>query len=146
MRLSQIESRRTTQGWPGRDAFHRVLAPANPYGSAKLPVTMACHGRAAANPYRSMAMTPPNVPKGQRDNSPAFQRRVTIAPTTSPEGTAETTFQLDPHHRSRASSGPSGLEPIFETYPALKRRAIVERPSGTNPTFPLTPVIQEDRS
>ena len=60
-------------------------------------------------------------PGGMIDNSPAFQRRDRGGKTISPEGKAE------PDRVSR----PYGTHPTRTLNPALKRRAILICPSGT---------------
>ena len=70
----------------------------------------------------------PNVAKRPDENSPALQRRVSRSAMTSPEGTAE---------RCRGGVGsvvPPGLFAMMTPNPALKRRAIVGCPSGTQPS------------
>ena len=64
------------------------------------------------------------VPKGHPENSPAFQRRVQGHTWPSPEGTAELVSQIPPLGR------PFGTAMIDDWFPALKRRAIVDHPSG----------------
>src|SRR5580700_3237723 len=61
-------------------------------------------------------------PGGMVENSPAFQRRDKSERASSPEGTAE---------RGRRISRPFGTYPSLTSIPALKRRAIVVGPSGT---------------
>src|SRR2546425_1209268 len=63
----------------------------------------------------------PYHPGGMAENSPAFQRREIGKRTSSPEGTAETD----------SLGRPSGTYSSQTSYPALKRRAIVVCPSGT---------------
>ena len=66
-------------------------------------------------------------PAGITENSPAFQRWVRAAHTTSPAGTAE----------NRCLSRPFGTGHASATVPALKRWAILICPSGTGaePSF-----------
>ena len=59
-------------------------------------------------------------PDGTIENSPAFQRRVWRDRRLSPEGTAEL----------GVLSRPFGTWPAQATVPALKRRAIINHPSG----------------
>ncbi len=66
-------------------------------------------------------------PGGMVENSPAFQRRDSGEQAPSPGGTAE---------RERFSR-PSGTYPSGGSNPALKRRAILACPSGTE-TAPVT--------
>jgi len=66
-------------------------------------------------------------PGGMVENSPAFQRRDRGERAPSPAGTAEI----------ERVSRPSGTYPSGTSNPALKRRAIIVRPSGTK-TAPLT--------
>src|SRR5437773_379015 len=60
-------------------------------------------------------------PGGMAENSPAFQRRDRDKRVTSPVGTTE------PDYLSR----PFGTYPFRSSNPALKRRAILDCPSGT---------------
>ncbi len=60
-------------------------------------------------------------PGGMVENSPAFQRRDDGRRAPSPVGTAEI----------ECFSRPSGTYPSGTSIPALKRRAIIARPSGT---------------
>ena len=60
-------------------------------------------------------------PGGMAENSPAFQRWDRGPGVSSPEGTAE----------NRQLSRPCGTQPSIRPHPALKRRAIFKRPSGT---------------
>ena len=64
------------------------------------------------------------VPAGTPENSPAFQRRGVVRGHASPAGTAE--------HAPGSFLQPS-LRDVSDrdSYPALKRRAILPRPSGT---------------
>ena len=59
-------------------------------------------------------------PGGTDENSPAFQRRVCTTVGISPEGTAEAVV----------FSRPFGTQCRLATIPALKRRAILNHPSG----------------
>lgn len=92
-----------------------------------------------------VSMTPRTdgpVPEGQHENSPPFQGWVSITNTPSPEGTAErATTGIIP--LSGASIVPSGRTSLFNSNPALKRRAIVTRPAGTNTRpLPLRPGLR----
>jgi len=60
-------------------------------------------------------------PGGMLENSPAFQRRESGDRAPSPGGTAEIAWV----------SRPSGTYPTGTSNPALKRRAIIVCPSGT---------------
>ena len=66
-------------------------------------------------------------PGGMVENSPAFQRRDNGQPAPSPAGTAEI----------GCVSRPCGTYPSRTSNPALKRRAIILSPSGTE-TAPVT--------
>ena len=63
------------------------------------------------------------VAQRPHENSPAFQRRVLAGGNASPVGTAEW---------SAPQPSLSGLFPCVRVIPALKRRAIVGCPCGTN--------------
>ena len=63
------------------------------------------------------------VPEGLTENSPAFQRRVRSREKPSPEGTAEPAVIIH-------SAVPSGLHALRASFPALKRRAILDHPFG----------------
>jgi hypothetical protein len=97
-----------------------------------------CPGRAphsvrAASPRRARSDAPSHKcelselgegrlhPEGMFENSPAFQRWVGTRTRISPEGTAD----------DRRLSRPSGTRPDLAINPALKRWAILNRPSGT---------------
>ena len=74
------------------------------------------------------ATSPPAfVPTGQPDNSPAFQRRVSVGVGTSPTGTAERTtmFPPCPSISSANLNRPSGTWNLGGLNPALKCRAVV---------------------
>jgi len=75
-----------------------------------------------AHPNRRRAAPRPfHHPGGMVENNPAFQRRDRRQRAPSPEGTAE----------SDCISRPFGTYPSRASNPALKRRAIVICPSGT---------------
>src|SRR5260370_4378599 len=82
-------------------------------------------------------------PEGMVENSPAFQRRDGLERESSPAGTAET---------GRVSR-PSGTYPSRTSNPALKRRAIIVCPSGTetdlctpNPSVIRTPPLRGEHN
>ena len=60
--------------------------------------------------------------EGAFENSPAFQRRVGFVTAQVPKGRLTSTH---------SSAVPSGLGSVCAVVPALKRRAIFERPYGT---------------
>ena len=81
-------------------------------------------GRVKPNAFREFGVL---VPEGHGEKSPAFQRWVVAGREASPGGTIETWISGSGFCR------PSGtLESIQSRDPALKRRAIVECPSGTD--------------
>ncbi len=75
------------------------------------------------------------VPKGLCENSPAFQRREKVPEISSPAGTVETsrnaTQLIFVELKSGSVSRPCGTCCNSNPIPALKRRAIVGCPSGT---------------
>jgi hypothetical protein len=70
-------------------------------------------------------------PEGMVENSLAFQRWVSTRARISPEGTTE----------GRRLSRPSGTRPDLAINPALKRWAILNRPSGTGARIRLPSVL-----
>ena len=71
-------------------------------------------------------------PVGTSDNSPAFQRRVHDSGEMSPEGTVERVSRVDGFPEVFPKfSRPFGTCAVPGVIPALKRRAILGRPSGT---------------
>ena len=86
--------------------------------------------------------------EGTSDNSPAFERRVSRGKMSSPEGTAEISpvvsisgegcfqnfrlnYEMFAFRFSQCLGRPFGTYRVFDLIPALKRRAIFGRPSGT---------------
>ena len=73
------------------------------------------------------------VPEGHHDNSPAFKRRETPTIGESPEGTADGRHVMNRAWNVQRSLGrPFGTWNQFRFNPALKRRAILDCPSGTS--------------
>ncbi len=79
-------------------------------------------------PFGNLAAIP--VPKGQHDNSPAFQRWGDVNEFSSPEGTTE----IGATNSISRSAVPSGLPLPLASNPAFKRWAILKCPSGTSGT------------
>jgi hypothetical protein len=90
-----------------------------------LPPTPARCGRGRPRPMSLGFQL--HHPGGMFENSPAFQRRDDAKRAPSPAGTAEI----------ECFGRPSGTYPSGTSIPALKRRAIIASPSGTE-TGPVT--------